>query len=110
MSGTTDHEAAVADLPENAADTKFFFSLQADESGVTELKFRKDANKLFGTLLFAHDYINQSFDQPFPSVGDFLRNLAEIADTVEKNFKLKQQEQEAANDEGNGNPDAPAAA
>jgi hypothetical protein len=110
MSGTTDHDAAVADLPENKDDGKFFFSLQADEAGVTELKFRKNADRLFGTLLFAHDYINQSFEEPFPSVGDFLRNLAEIADKVEENFRNAQaQAQEAANDAGNGNPEPSAA-
>jgi len=93
MSGTTDHEAAVADLPENG--DKFFFSLQADETGVTELKFRKDVGKLFSTLFFALDYINSSFDEPFPNLGDLLRNLAEIADKVRE----QAQEQEAGNEQ-----------
>jgi hypothetical protein len=105
MSATTEHDAAAADLPENKDDGQFFFSLQANNEGVSELKFRKNAERLFGTLLFAHDYINQSFDEPFPSVGAFLRNLAEIADKVEENFR-KTQSQEAANDGANGNPDA----
>jgi hypothetical protein len=109
MSGTTDHDAAVADLPENKDDGQFFFSLQANNDGVTELKFRKQADRLLGTLLFALEYINQSFDEPFPTVGGFLRNLAEIADKVEENHRKAQaQEQEAANDSA-GNPDPSAA-
>jgi hypothetical protein len=104
MSGTTDHDSAAADLPENKDDGKFFFSLQADDTGVTELKFRKNVERLFGTLFFALEYINQSFDEPFPTVGAFLRNLAEIADKVEENFR-KTQAQEAANEPA-GNPDA----
>lgn len=102
MSGTTDHDAAVADLPENRDDGKFFMTLQANDEGVTELKFRKNAEKLFGTLLFTLEYINLSFDEPFPTVGDFLRHLATIADAVEARAK------EAANDDGN--PEAPEAA
>ena len=98
MSGTTDHEAAVADLPENGE--KFFFSLQADETGVTELKFRKDVGKLLGALFFSLDYINSSFDEPFPTLGDFLRNLAEIADKVREQATNNQaQEKEAGNEQ-----------
>lgn len=103
MSGTTNHEAAVADLPENIDDTKFFFSLTADDAGVTELKFRKQSGPLFSTLLFALDYINQSFDTPFPTVGTFIRHLAEVADKIEAQHKLQQ---EAAND---GQPTEPQA-
>lgn len=81
-------EVSVANPTEQpAAVEPFFFSLTADENGVTELKFRKEASKLFGTLLFTLDYINQSFEQPFPTVGDFLRHLGDIADKVEAKVK-----------------------
>jgi len=69
----------------------FFFNLSADENGVTELKFRKDASKLFATLLFSLDYVNQSFEEPFPTVGDFVRHLAEVADKVEAAQAQKEQ-------------------
>ena len=95
MSGTTNHEAAVADLPENAEGTPFFFSLQSDDNGVTELKFRKDVSKLFSTLLFTMEYINGSFDEPFPTTGAFIHELGNIADKVESALA----QQEASNDQ-----------
>ena len=69
----------------------FFFNLSADENGVTELAFRKDASKLFATLLFSLDYVNQSFEEPFQTVGDFVRHLAEVADKVEAAQAQKEQ-------------------
>lgn len=106
MSGTTDHEAAVADLPENSDDGKFFFSLQADENGVTELKFRKQADRVFGTMLFTLDYINQSFDVPYATVSEFIDTLSAMAKHIEERHAANK---EAANDEGNASPDAPTA-
>lgn len=100
MSGTTNHDEAVADLPENTDDGKFFFRLEADDNGVVELKFRKQVDRLFGTVLFAMDYINQSFDTPFPTVGTFIRHLAEVADKIEEQHAARQQE--AANDDSQG--------
>ena len=92
-----------------ADDGKFFFSLTADDTGITGLKFRKDAERLFGTLLFALETVNSTFDQPFPCVGDFCRHLGTVADQVEAAYKQKQEEAngQAANDAG---PDAPEAA
>jgi hypothetical protein len=81
MSGTINHYAAISDLPNK--DNEFFFTLMADDRGITELKFRKNAAPLFSTLLVALEHINRSFDKPYPTVGDFLRNLADLADTLE---------------------------
>lgn len=115
MSGTIDQNQAANDVAETTPEG-FFFSLRADESGVTELKFRKDAEKLFGVVLFGLEYINQTFNVPFPCVGDFCRRLGEIADQIEAahNERMKQQQEEgngqaseAANDAG---PEAPEAA
>lgn len=113
MGNTIDLNQAANDVAETAPEG-FFFSLQADESGVTELKFRKDAEKLFGVVLFGLEYINQTFDVPFPCVGDFCRRLGEIADQIEAahNERMKQEQgngqaSEAANDAG---PEAPEAA
>jgi hypothetical protein len=113
MSGTIDQNQAAADVAETTPEG-FFFSLQADDNGVTELKFRKDADKLFGVVLFGLEYINQTFDAPFPCVGDFCRYLGGVADQIEAahNEYVKQEEgngqaSEAANDAG---PEAPEAA
>ena len=95
MSAGVSHEAAVADLPENAEGNPFFFSLQSDDSGVTELKFRKDVSKLFSTLLFAMEYINGSFDEPFPTTSAFIHELGNIADKVESALVQR----EASNDQ-----------
>ena len=89
MSGTINQEVAAADVQPD--DGKFFFSLQADDAGVTELKFRKQDVLLFATLFFALDYINQSFDQPFPTLGTFLRHMADKADQVEAAYHARQQ-------------------
>ena len=94
MSGTIDQGVAAAEVP--ADDGKFFFILKADENAVSELRFRKDANSLFSTLFFALDYINQSFDQPFKSLGDFLRHLGEIADKIEAQHHANDQARSAA--------------
>ena len=89
MSDTINQEVAAAGVPPD--DGKFFFSLQADDAGVTELKFRKQSGPLFSTLFFALDYINQSFDQPFPTLGTFLRDMADKADQVEAAYNARQQ-------------------
>lgn len=98
MSGTIDQGIAAAEVP--ADDGKFFFVLKADENAVTELRFRKNANSLFSTLFFALDYINQSFDQPFPTLGTFLRHLAEIADKIEAQHHANEQARIAAEGQG----------
>lgn len=82
--------AEVIELP-SPESAPFFFNLSADENGVTELAFRKDASKLFATLLFSLDYVNQSFEEPFQTVGDFVRHLAEVADKVEAAQAQKEQ-------------------
>lgn len=89
MSSTINQEVAAAGVPPD--DGKFFFSLQADDAGVTELKFRKQSGPLFSTLFFALDYINQSFDQPFPTLGTFLRDMADKADQMEAAYNARQQ-------------------
>ena len=94
MSDTINQEVAAAGVPPD--DGKFFFSLQADDAGVTELKFRKQSGPLFSTLFFALDYINQSFDQPFPTLGTFLRDMADKADQMEAAYNARQQASESA--------------
>ena len=99
MSGTINQEVAAAEVPSaqpEQDDTKFFFSLTADDTGITELKFRKQSIPLFATLFFALDYINQSFDQPFPTLGTFLRDMADKADQMEAAYNARQQASESA--------------
>ena len=111
MSDTIDQNQAANDVAETTPEG-FFFSLQADESGVTELKFRKDAEKLFGVVLFGLEYINQTFDVPFPCVGDFCRRLGEIADQIEAahNERMKQQQEQGNGQASDAGPEAPEAA
>ena len=113
MNATVDQNQAAADA---AADVPegFFFSLKADDTGVSELKFRKDGEKLHRVVLFTLAYINETFDTPFPSVGDFCRHLGSVADQIETSYNQQQQQEEAngqaseaANDAG---PEAPEAA
>lgn len=83
MSGTVDHNQAAADVlgPALGNDNgKFYFKLVADDKGVQELGFRKDAPQIFATLLFVLEYINNGFDTPYPTTGDFIRELAATAD------------------------------
>lgn len=94
MSGTIDQEVAAAEVPVD--DGRFFFSLTANDAGVQELKFRKNAGQLFSTLFFALDYINGTFDQPFPSLGAFLRDMADKADQMEAAYHANQQARSAA--------------
>lgn len=69
----------------------FEFSLQANAEGITELKFVQQVEPLFGTLLTALDFINQSFDQPYLNLGLFLRSLADTADQIEAAHAAQQQ-------------------
>lgn len=88
-------------------DGKFFFELTADETGITSFRFRKDAERLFGVLLFCLERTNLTFDQPFPSVGDFCRHLGVVADQVETAYKQKEEANvQAANDGGTNDPEA----
>ena len=75
------NEVAIEGVVEQA--TPFSFSLKADENGVTELTFVKNAPSLFSTIFFTLDYINSTFDTPYPSLGDFLRRLADSADQID---------------------------
>lgn len=109
MSGTIDQNQAAADVP--AEPEGFFFNLRADETGITEFRFRKE-ERVINVLMFAAEYINQSFDTPFPCVGDFFRHLGGAADQIEAALKQQQEQgneraSEAANDAG---PEAPEAA
>ena len=81
-----------------AGPVEFSFSLQANAEGITELKFVQQVEPLFGTLLTALDYINQSFDQPYLNLGMFLRSLADTADQIEAaHAAAKQTEEVPAN-------------
>ena len=74
------------------APVEFFFRLQADAEGITELTFAQQVEPLFGTLLTALDYINQTFDQPYSTLGEFLRSLAGTADQIEASHAAQQQQ------------------
>lgn len=86
MSGTVDQNVAAAQV-----EPGFSFLLAADEGGVVDLKFKKDAPKIFQVLLFAMNYINGTFDQPYATLGEFVRSLADIADQLEAEHAANQQ-------------------
>jgi len=77
----------------------FFFKVEADTNGITELTFKKDAVGVFSTLFAIADFVNNSFDTPFPSVGDFLRDLAGTADKIEATLKAHEQANQPGNAE-----------
>ena len=63
----------------------FFFKLEAGENGLTELTFRKDADKVMGTLLATGLAIVESFDPDNrPPLGEFFRLLGDMADEFER--------------------------
>lgn len=86
-------ERASADqaAPAQPVENKFFFSLQADEDGITELRFKKDGPQVFGVLFATLDYINSSFDTPYPTVGEFLRMMADGADKIDEELRTREQ-------------------
>ena len=86
MSATVDQAVAAAEAE------PFMFSLLADESGVVDLVFKKDVNKLFSTLVIALDFINSTFDQPYATTGDFIRFLATVADQAKERADAREQE------------------
>ena len=78
-------------------DGRFFFRLIANDLGVDELSFRKNGELIFATLLFALDYINQTFDVPYPTTADFIQQLKESAEKFEALQRERKAQQEAAN-------------
>lgn len=64
-------------------DGKFFFRLSADDTGITELAFRKNAESVVTTILNALHFINSTFEQPFETLSDFIKVLGESADAVD---------------------------
>ena len=77
----------------------FFFKLNVFEGGQASLEYQANAPMIFGTIIAACRTINDNFDNPLPSVGDFLRYLADAADEMD----AKNAEQQTAPQE-NGQP------
>jgi len=86
MSATVDQAVAAAEAE------PFRFSLLADDTGVVELAFKKEADKVFSTLVIALDFINSTFDQPYATTGDFIRFLATVADQAKERADAREQE------------------
>ena len=61
----------------------FFFKLNVFEGWQASLEYQANAPMIFGTIIAACRTINGNFDNPLPSVGDFLRYLAEAADEMD---------------------------
>ncbi len=65
------------------AQPPFFFKLNVLEGGQASLEYQANAPMIFGTIIAACRTINENFDNPLPSVGDFLRYLADAADETD---------------------------
>ena len=61
----------------------FFFKLNVVEGGQASLEYQANAQLIFGTIIATCRTINDNFDNPLPSVGDFLRYLADAADETD---------------------------
>lgn len=81
------------------AQPPFFFKLNVVEGGQASLEYQANAHLIFGTIIAACRTINGNFDNPLPSVGDFLRYLAEAADEMDA-----QNASNASDTQENGRP------
>ena len=61
----------------------FFFELIVQGDGASTIRYQRNAPMIFGSLIAACRNINDNFDNPLPSVGDFLRYLADAADEMD---------------------------
>lgn len=61
----------------------YFFRMVADQEGVSELTFQKNQDMVITTLLFLLDFVNTSFDKPYPATSDLILKLAESAKMLE---------------------------
>lgn len=61
----------------------FFFELIVQADGASTIRYQANAQLIFGTIIAACRTINDNFDNPLPSVGDFLRYLADAADEMD---------------------------
>ena len=82
--------------PVEGDDGAFFFRLIASDLGVDELSFRKNGEMVFATLLFALDYINKTFDVPYPTTSDFIQQLKESAEKMEELQRERAAQQQPA--------------
>ena len=76
------------------AQPPFFFKLNVLEGGQASLEYQANAQLIFGTIIAACRTINDNFDNPLPSVGDFLRYLADAADEMDAENEQRNASQE----------------
>ena len=72
----------------------FFFDLNVKEGGEASLSYQANAQMLFGVIIGACRTINDNFDNPLPSVGDFLRYMADAADEMDAENEQRNASQE----------------
>ena len=76
------------------AQPPFFFKLNVLEGGQASLEYQANAQLIFGTIIAACRTINDNFDNPLPSVGDFLRYMADAADEMDAENEQRNASQE----------------
>lgn len=76
------------------AQPPFFFKLNVLEGGQASLEYQANAQLILGTIIAACRTINDNFDNPLPSVGDFLRYLADAADEMDAENEQRNASQE----------------
>ena len=72
----------------------FFFDLNVKEGGSASLSYQANSQMLFGVIIGACRTINDNFDNPLPSVGDFLRYMADAADEMDAENEQRNASQE----------------
>ena len=72
----------------------FFFDLNVKEGGSASLSYQANSQMLFGVIISACRTINDNFDNPLPSVGDFLRYMADAADEMDAENEQRNASQE----------------
>ena len=63
---------------------EFFFSYEADATGVKKIEFVTDGPLVMQSILIMLEQVNESFEQKFPAVSDFLQELTNVARNIEE--------------------------
>lgn len=63
---------------------EFFFHYKANANGVELIEFMTDGPMVMQSIMLLLEEVNNSFDQKFEKVSDFLQELANVARNIEE--------------------------